>query len=80
MLVSEDARLVEVDCEVVAATLAARAKSSSYRAIVLGFSAQGRDIGPRVAALLDAPIASDVTSVSAGEGRRDGREASRLCE
>ncbi len=65
VLVSEDARLAEVDCEVVAATLAARAKSSSYRAIVLGFSAQGRDIGPRVAALLDAPIASDVTSVSA---------------
>jgi len=64
VLVSEDARLAEVDCEIVASTLAARAKSSSYRAIVLGFSAQGRDIGPRVAALLDAPIASDVTSVS----------------
>jgi electron transfer flavoprotein alpha subunit len=68
VLVSEDARLAEVDCEVVAATLAAHAKSSSYRAIVLGFSAQGRDIGPRVAALLDAPIASDVTSVSAAGG------------
>jgi electron transfer flavoprotein alpha subunit len=65
VLVSEDARLAEVDCEVVAATLAARARLSSYRAIVLGFSAQGRDIGPRVAAHLDAPIASDVTSVSA---------------
>jgi electron transfer flavoprotein alpha subunit len=65
VLVSEDTRLAEVDCEVVAATLAARARLSSYRAIVLGFSAQGRDIGPRVAALLDAPIASDVTSVSA---------------
>jgi electron transfer flavoprotein alpha subunit len=28
---------------------------------VLGFSAQGRDLGPRVAARLDAPLASDVT-------------------
>ncbi|HEV8448009.1 MAG TPA: electron transfer flavoprotein subunit alpha/FixB family protein, partial [Gemmatimonadaceae bacterium] len=65
VLTAEDARLAEVDCEVAAATLAARAKASSYRAVVLGFSAQGRDIGPRAAALLDAPIASDVTSVSA---------------
>jgi len=64
-LVAENAALAEVDCEVVAATLAARAKSAGYRAIVLGFSAQGRDIGPRVAALLDAPIASDVTDVRA---------------
>src|SRR5215831_13548959 len=65
VLGAEDARLAEVDCEVAAATLAARVKTSGYRAVVLGFSAQGRDIGPRVAALLDAPIASDVTSVSA---------------
>jgi electron transfer flavoprotein alpha subunit len=64
-LVAEDARLNEVDCEVVAATIAARAKSTSYRAIVLGFSAQGRDIGPRVAALLDAPIATDAIDVRA---------------
>ena len=49
VLTAEDARLAEVDCEVAAATLAARAKSSGYRAVVLGFSAQGRDIGPRVA-------------------------------
>jgi electron transfer flavoprotein alpha subunit len=31
---------------------------------VLGFSAQGRDLGPRIAARLDAPIASDVTAVT----------------
>ena len=65
VLVAEDAQLAEVNGEVVAATLAARGKASSYRAILLGFSAQGRDIGPRVAAQLDAPIATDVTSVSA---------------
>jgi electron transfer flavoprotein alpha subunit len=62
-LVVEDAQLDEVNKEVVAATIAARAKAASYRAIVLGFSSQGRDIGPRVAAMLDAPIATDVTDV-----------------
>lgn len=62
-LVVEDPRLSEVNKEVVAASIAARAKASSYRAIVLGFTAQGRDIGPRVAAMLDAPIVTDVTDV-----------------
>jgi electron transfer flavoprotein alpha subunit len=50
--------------ESLAATIADRAKAGGYRAVVLGFSAQGRDLGPRVAARLDAPIASDVTDVS----------------
>ena len=50
--------------ESLAATLADRAKAGSYRAVVLGFTAQGRDLGPRVAARLDAPIASDVTDFS----------------
>ena len=49
--------------EAVAATIAARAKSGGYRAVVLGFTAQGRDLGPRVAAKLDAPIASDVIAL-----------------
>jgi electron transfer flavoprotein alpha subunit len=30
---------------------------------VLGFSAQGRDLGPRVAAKIDAPIVSDIVDV-----------------
>ena len=62
-LVVEDAQLAEVNKELVAATIGARAKASNYRAIVLGFSSQGRDIGPRVAAMLDAPIATDATEV-----------------
>jgi electron transfer flavoprotein alpha subunit len=49
--------------EAIAATIAQRAKGSSYRAIVLGFTAQGRDLGPRLAAKLDAPIVSDVTDI-----------------
>ena len=49
--------------EAVAATIAARAKQS-YRAVLLGFTTQGRDLGPRLAAKLDAPLASDVIDVT----------------
>ena len=59
--VAESADFARFARESLAATLADRAKAGSYRAVVLGFSAQGRDLGPRVAARLDAPIASDVT-------------------
>ena len=66
VLVAENAGLEKFDRESIAATLAARASSGNYRAIMLGFSAQGRDVGPRVAAKLDLPIVSDVTEVQAG--------------
>ena len=62
--VAESADFAKFARESLAATLADRAKAGSYRAVVLGFSAQGRDLGPRVAARLDAPIASDVTEFS----------------
>ncbi len=61
VIVVESADFATYARESLAATLAERAKSGGYRAVVLGFSAQGRDLGPRVAARLDAPIASDVT-------------------
>ncbi|MDB4886389.1 MAG: Electron transfer flavoprotein alpha/beta-subunit [Gemmatimonadetes bacterium] len=50
--------------ESLAATVSDRAKAGGYRAVVLGFSSQGRDLGPRIAARLDAPIASDVTEIA----------------
>jgi electron transfer flavoprotein alpha subunit len=59
--VVESADFAQFARESLAATLAERAKAGAYRAVVLGFSAQGRDLGPRIAARLDAPIASDVT-------------------
>lgn len=65
VVVVEHPSFVNFDREAVAATIAARAKASSYRAVLLGFSAQGRDLGPRLAAKLDAPIAADVTEVRA---------------
>ncbi len=64
VLVSESADFASFARESLAATIADRAKSGGYRAIVLGFSSQGRDLGPRVAALLDIPIATDVTSIA----------------
>src|SRR6185503_564105 len=63
VVVAEHAGFANYAREAVAATVAARAKSGGYRAVILGFTAQGRDLGPRVAAKLDAPIASDVTSI-----------------
>jgi electron transfer flavoprotein alpha subunit len=66
VLVCEHAGLQRYAREAIAATLAERAKSG-YRAVVLPFSAQGRDLGPRIAARLDAPMASDVLSF-AGSG------------
>jgi len=65
VVVVEHPALANFDRETVAATVAARARSGSYRAVLLGFSAQGRDIGPRVAAKLDAPIVTDVVEINA---------------
>ena len=62
-VVVEGAGFANFDREAVAATIAARAASGAYRAVMLGFSAQGRDVGPRVAAKLDVPIVTDVTTV-----------------
>jgi electron transfer flavoprotein alpha subunit len=55
--------------ECVAATLSARAKAAEYGLVLLGFTAQGRDLAPRVAVALDVPIVADVVAVDrAGDG------------
>jgi electron transfer flavoprotein alpha subunit len=66
VIVVESPDFAQFARESLAATVADRAKSGGYRAVVLGFSAQGRDLGPRIAARLDAPIAADVTDLAAG--------------
>jgi electron transfer flavoprotein alpha subunit len=65
VIVAEDPALATFERESIAAALTARASSGSYRAVIVGFSAQGRDLAPRLAAKLDAPILSDVTSIEA---------------
>ena len=62
--VVEHPSLATFERESIAATVAERAKQDPYRALVLGFSTQGRDLGPRLAAKLDAPIAADVTDIA----------------
>ena len=64
VLVAEHAGFERYAREATAATIAEKAKSGGFRAVVIPFSANGRDLGPRVAARLDAPIASDVISLS----------------
>jgi electron transfer flavoprotein alpha subunit len=63
VVLAEHAGFASYAREAVASTVAVRAKSGGYRAVILGFTAQGRDLGPRLAAKLDAPIASDVTFI-----------------
>lgn len=45
-----------------------RAKAKDYTAIVLGATALGKDLGPRLAARLGCPLAADVTGISADGG------------
>jgi len=64
VIVCEHAGFATYAREAIAATLAERAKGG-YRAVVLPFSSQGRDLGPRVAVRLDAPLAADVIELAA---------------
>ncbi|HET7189084.1 MAG TPA: hypothetical protein VFI52_13105, partial [Gemmatimonadaceae bacterium] len=48
VIVVESADFAQFARESLAATIADKTKAGGYRAVVLGFSAQGRDLGPRV--------------------------------
>ena len=61
-VVEQDA-LKHYDAESLAATAAALIKSSGARAAFFSASVEGRDLAPRVAALLGVPLASDVTAL-----------------
>ncbi|HET9454004.1 MAG TPA: electron transfer flavoprotein subunit alpha/FixB family protein [Gemmatimonadaceae bacterium] len=63
VFVCEHAGLATYAREALAATIAGKAKEG-YRAVLLPFSSQGRDLGPRVAVKLDAPLAADVIEVA----------------
>lgn len=62
VVVVEDAALERYSPEVFASTAAARIKSGGYRAAFFSASALGRDLAPRVAAILGVSLASDLTS------------------
>ena len=48
-----------------AATVTAQAKSGGYAAVVVAATALGKDLAPRLAAQLDAPLAMDATALGA---------------
>jgi electron transfer flavoprotein alpha subunit len=48
--------------------VAERVKAKDYGVVLLSATALGKDLGPRLAARLGCPLASDVTDVSAGDG------------
>lgn len=61
--------LARYNPEALAATVAARITAGGYRAAVFSASAEGRDLAPRVAAILGVPLAADVTAFTLeGEG------------
>jgi electron transfer flavoprotein alpha subunit len=59
--VVEHSALERYSPEVFAATAAEQIRAGGYRAAFFAASGQGRDLAPRVAARLDASLASDVT-------------------
>jgi electron transfer flavoprotein alpha subunit len=62
IVVVEHSALERYNAEAFAATAAARLRAGEYRAAFFTASAQGRDLAPRVAAVLDRSLASDVTA------------------
>ena len=68
VLVGEHPELAEYHPEGYAPVVAARIREGGYGAVVFSATTLGKDLAPRVAALLDVPLASDVTEVSTENG------------
>ncbi len=67
-LVVEAEALTAYHPEGYAQVVADAVKKGGYGAVVFGSTAQGKDLAPRVAALLDVPLASDVTDIQVEDG------------
>ncbi|MDO8665268.1 MAG: hypothetical protein Q7J79_01550, partial [Gemmatimonadales bacterium] len=52
-----------------ASTIVSQAKAGGYAAVVVGATATGRDLAPRLAVRLDVPLATDVTAIEVAEGK-----------
>ena len=66
--VAEDEALAEYSPAIYAPIVAEVARSGAYDAILFPATAQGKDLAPRVAALLDTPLASDITRLDVDGG------------
>jgi len=68
VLVGEHDALAAYQPEGYSRIVARVVEEGSYEAVLLGATGQGKDLAPRVAALLDVPLAQDVTGISADGG------------
>jgi len=68
LTVSDDA-LARYQPERYAATVVEVARAHGYSAILFGATGVGKDLAPRVAALLDLPLAGDVTGMTVEGGK-----------
>ncbi len=66
--VAEDDGLSRYSAEVYASVVAEVVRAGNYAAVVFSASATGKDLAPRVAALLDVPVATDVTALGSDGG------------
>lgn len=69
VLVAEDAAFGLYAPDGYAATAAATVKAGGYGAVLVAATAAGKDLAPRIAAALDAPLAADVTAVGFEAGK-----------
>jgi electron transfer flavoprotein alpha subunit len=70
--VAEDPALERYVPEIHAAVIAEAVGSRDYAAVFFSATALGKDLAPRVAALVDVPLASDVTHLEVDDGRLFG--------
>ncbi len=73
VLVVDDASLRDYVCERFAPTVAQVARDGAWDTVVMTASAFGKDLAPRVAAILGAGYASDINSVKTDGGPRQYR-------
>jgi len=69
VLVAAHAAFANYSPDGYAATIAERAKTGGYAAVLIPATATGKDLAPRVAARIDAPLASDVTGLGVDGGK-----------
>jgi len=69
VLVAESAAFGRYAPDGYAATAAAVVKAGGYGAVLVAATATGKDLAPRLAAALDAPLATDVTALAFAGGK-----------
>jgi electron transfer flavoprotein alpha subunit len=67
--IAEHAELSDYNPEGYATVIRDRVNQGDYAAVMLAATTVGKDLAPRVAALLDVPLATDVTGVRVEDGR-----------